>query len=142
MGKLIPRSFFEADEVLFVGYSKKNEAFCKGVTEAFESKGATVYPVNPSPDKFSRPVYPDIASVPGSVNFAYVLTGKAHNAQVVESLASRGIKKVVFQSRMSADGAILERCAELGMDAVVACPMMALGGGFHRFHGWLAGVRG
>jgi hypothetical protein len=35
MGQKISRSHFEADEVLFVGYSKRNEAFCSSVADAF-----------------------------------------------------------------------------------------------------------
>jgi predicted CoA-binding protein len=142
MGKKIPRSFFEAEEVIFVGYSKKNEAFCSLIAEAFEKRGARVFPVNPDPAKFSRTVYSGIQEVPGRPEFAYVLTGKRRNAEVVESLAARGVKRIAFQSRMSADPALLSRCAELGLETVLACPMMALGGGFHRFHGFLAGVRG
>lgn len=142
MGTVIPRSFFEAEEVLFVGYSKKNEAFCKGVADAFEKRGAAVYPVNPDPSKFARTVYADPSAVPARPKFAYVLTGKRRNVELVEALASLGVERVAFQSSMSADKELLARCAELGIKAVVACPMMALGGGFHRFHGFLAGVRG
>lgn len=141
MGKKIPRSYFETNEVLFVGYSKKTESFCKMVADAFEKRGAKVYPVNPDPSRFDLTVYPDIASVPGTPSFAYVLTASRHNVDVVKALVQRGIKKVAFQSKMSADATTLEHCARLGLEAVVACPMMALGGGFHRFHGWLAGVR-
>jgi hypothetical protein len=66
MGKTIKRSFFEADEVVFVGYSKRHEAFCEAIAKAYR---------------------------------------------------------------------------KLGMEAALGCPMMVLGGGFHRFHGFLAGVR-
>ena len=141
MGKTIKRSFFEADEVLFVGYSKRHESFCEAIAEAYRKRGAAVYPVNPKPEAFSAKVWPRIEDVEGKPTFAYVLTNKKHNAAVVEALAARGVQRVLFQSSVSADKAILDRCAELGMEAALGCPMMVLGGGFHRFHGFLAGVR-
>lgn len=142
MGKRIARSFFEAPELLFVGYSKKQESFCAAVREAFEKRGTKVYPVNPKPAAFTFPVYAAVAEVPAKPQLAYVLTNKGHTAGLVDQLAAHGVKRIVFQSKMSVDAETLQRCAQLGMETAVACPMMALGGGFHRFHGFLAGVRG
>lgn len=141
MARRIDKSFFMADEVLFVGYSRKNEGFCRTVKEAFERSGARVYPVNPNGGPGGVQVYPSIGSVPAKPKLAYVLTSKARSAGEVETLAAQGVKRVLFQSRMSADDAILKRCAQLGMEAEIACPLMALGGGLHRFHGFLSGVR-
>lgn len=142
MGKKISRSFFEANEVLFVGYSRKHEPFCRIVYDAFAKRGTAVYPVNPKPDGFSVPVYASLEDVPARPELAYLMTGKNVTATLVEGLAARGVKRAAFQSRMSVDEETLRRCEELGIETAVACPMMALGGGFHRFHGFLAGVRG
>lgn len=141
MGEKLPRSFFETDEVLFVGYSRKHEAFCRAVLDAYEKRGTKVYPVNPKPAAFSLRVYADLDEVPARPEFAYVLTRKQVTAGLIDRLAARGVKRALFQSRLSVDEAALRRCAELGIRTAVACPMMALGGGFHRFHGFLAGVR-
>ncbi|MFA6505039.1 MAG: CoA-binding protein [Treponemataceae bacterium] len=142
MGKRIARSFFEAPEVLFVGYSRKHESFCKAVYEAFEKHGTKVYPVNPKPASFSIPVFASVDAVPARPEFAYVLTPKGITATLVDKLVAQGVKRVLFQSKMSVDTVTLQRCAELGIQTAVACPMMAMGGGFHKFHGFLAGVRG
>lgn len=141
MATRISRSFFKAEEALFVGYSRKTEPFCAGVKAAFEEAGTTVYAVNPAGRVGAVETYASIEAVPARPELAYVLTNKERSARMVEALAAKGVKRVAFQSKMSADPATLARCAELGMEAVVACPMMALGGGFHRFHGWLSGVR-
>lgn len=138
--KRIPRSFFEAAEVVFIGYSSKEEGFSSLVADTFEKSGAKVYPVNPDSSRFKRAVYKDVASVPGKPELAYLLTGKRHNLTLLDAVAARGIKRVLFQSPLSADAAVLDKCRALGLEAQVACPMMAFGGGFHRFHGWLAGV--
>jgi acyl-CoA synthetase (NDP forming) len=141
MAHRVFKSFFIAKEVLFIGYSKRQAAFCKSVKEAFERSGAKVYSVNVSGGPEGVQVYASLEAVPAKPELAYVLTSKANTATIVDELASRGVKRVLFQSRMSVDDAILERCAKLGMATAVACPQMALGGGFHKFHGFLAGVR-
>jgi acyl-CoA synthetase (NDP forming) len=140
MAMKIQASFFEADKVLFVGYSRKHAVFCSAVRKAFEARGATVYPVNPGSGSYDVTVYPGIAEVPANPELAYMLTGKAITEGLLEQLAAKGIKRVLFNSSMSADKGTLSRCAALGMEGAVACPLMSLGGGFHRFHGFLAGV--
>jgi acyl-CoA synthetase (NDP forming) len=141
MAHRVQKSFFLAKEVLFIGYSKRQAAFCKSVKEAFERSGAKVYPVNPTGGSEGLQVYASIEAVPARPELAYVLTNKANTAKLIDSLASRGVKRVLFQSKMSVDEAALDRCAKLGMETAVACPLMALGGGFHKFHGFLHGVR-
>jgi len=139
MSQRIKRSFFASREVVFVGYSRREKAFSEAVKTAFEKAGAKVYPVNPQGGEGG--VFRSIDEVPARPELAYVLTSKANAAGALQALAAKGVKRVAFQSKRSADETVLARCAELGMEAVVACPMMALGGGLHRFHGFLAGVR-
>jgi Acyl-CoA synthetase (NDP forming) len=141
MARRISRSFFEAKEVLFVGYSKRQASFSKSVKDAFERSGSKVYAVNPKGGPEGVEVFRSFDEVPARPSFAYVMTGAANTASLVDSLASRGVRRVLFQSTMSVDDPTLERCAKLGMETAVACPLMALGGGFHRFHGYLHGVR-
>ena len=140
MAKKIQASFFEADRVLFVGYSRKHATFCTAVRKAFEARGTEVYPVNPGSGSYDVAVYPGIAEVPANPDLAYVLTGKAITEGLLDQLAAKGVKRVLFNSSMSADKNTISRAAALGMESAVACPLMSLGGGFHRFHGFLAGV--
>lgn len=142
MAHKVPASFFRSDSVVFAGYSReRNAAFCSSVRKAFESAGATVYPVNPNPGDYDVKVFPRVSDVPGSPELAYVLTRSERTAALLDELAAKGVKRVLFNSKMSADRSTLERCSRLGMQSAVACPMMALGGGFHRFHGFLSGVQ-
>ncbi len=140
MAKKIPESFFKAKEVLFVGYSKRHAAYCKSVREAFEARGATVYPVNPAPGDYDVKVLASVEDAPGSPELAVVITNKSRNAQLLASLAAKGVKRVMFGSSVSADAETLARCEALGMEGAVVCPLQAMGGGFHRFHGWITGV--
>ncbi|MBU1078934.1 MAG: CoA-binding protein [Spirochaetes bacterium] len=140
MATRIPVSFFDAKEIAFVGYSNRHAAYCAEIRTAFESRGSRVYPVNPGSGPYDVETHKSVSDIPGTPELAVVITNKTRNAELLERLAKKGVKRVIFGSKVSADAAVLERCAALGMEGVVACPLMALGSGFHRFHGWLAGV--
>jgi len=133
-------SFFKADSVVFVGYSKRHAAYCKSVREAFEKRGTVVHPVNPGAGPYDVKVFASIAEVPATPELAVVITNKSRNAELLEALAAKGVKRVMFGSKVSADASTLERCAALGMESAVVCPLQALGSGFHRFHGWISGI--
>ena len=140
MAKKIPASFFKADNVVFVGYSKRHAAYCTSVREAFEVRGSKVYAVNPAPGTYDVNVYSSVDDVPGSPELAVVITNKSRNAELLASLAAKGVKRVMFGSSVSADADTLARCETLGMEGAVVCPLQAMGGGFHRFHGWITGI--
>lgn len=136
----VPASFLKSEELLFIGYSRKNAAYCKSVREAFESCGTRVFPVNPNRGDFDVPVFAHLDEVSAKPELAYVLTSRARNDGLPAQLAARGVKRVLFNSKLSADAALIAECERLGMRTAVACPLMSLGKGMHRFHGWLAGV--
>lgn len=140
MAQKISPAFFEADRVAFIGYSRRHAAYCAEVRKAFEANGARVFPVNPAQGQYDVPVFGSIADIPGTLDLAVVITNKSRNAELLEALAARGVRRVLFGSKVSADGSTLDRCAALGMQGAVACPLQALGSGFHRFHGWISGV--
>lgn len=140
MSQKVPASFFEAKGVAFVGYSKRHAAYSAEIRKEFESRGASVYPVNPAPGPYDVEVLRSVDDIPGSPELAVVITNKSRNDDILAALSAKGVKRVVFASRVSADASTLARCASLGMEGAVVCPLQAIGGGFHRFHGWLAGV--
>lgn len=140
MASKVSASFFDADRVLFVGYSSRHAAYCAAIRGAFEARGAAVYPVNPKAVGYDTRVYASVAETPQPADLAVVITNKSRNLPLLDELAAKGVKRVIFGSKLSADEAILARCAALGMDGAVLCPLQALGTGLHRFHGWLTGV--
>jgi predicted CoA-binding protein len=141
MARRIERSFFLAKDVAFIGYSRRQASFCASVEKAFAGTGARVYPVNPRGSVGGRTVYRSIAELPAVPDLAFIMTGKDKTKGIVEELAAKGSRRILFQSSMCVDDSTLEHCSELGIETAVACPLMGLGGGFHRFHGFLAGVR-
>lgn len=141
MARRIEKSFFVAKDVAFIGYSRRQAAFCASVEKAFAGTGARVYPVNPRGSSVGRTIYKTIAELPVVPDLAFVMTAKEKTRKIVEELAAKGARRILFQSSMCVDALTLEHCSELGIETAVACPLMGLGGGFHKFHGFLAGVR-
>lgn len=140
MAKLT-KEYFSNDEVLFVGYSKKNEAFSKTIYAALTKAGITVYPLSKN-DKvtFDVQVYHQYNDLPHIPKCAYVLLNKQNTANVVQELKAQGVERVLFHSKKTVDPSTLQKCHSLGIQTAVACPMMLVGGGIHRLHAFFAGV--
>lgn len=138
----LTRDFFESGEVLFVGFSSRNAGFSRKLYNAFTAAGIKVYPLNPkgSADPAVK-VYRSLDELPAVPEAAYVLLGGGKAGGLVRELAAGGVKRIMFHLGKTADAAVLEECRALGVETAVACPLMLLGGGIHRLHGWLAGVR-
>lgn len=141
MAKL-SKDFFDGNEVLFVGYSSRNPAFSRQVYQTFMRNGIKVYPLNNKPNgSYDVKVYKSISELPKTPRSAYVLLNKNNSKNAIKHLAESGIKRILFQNKKIADSGILDECKKLGIEAAVAGPMMILGSGFHKIHGFFAGVR-
>ncbi len=138
----INKNFFKGNEILFVGYSSKNKAFCNGVMNAFVKNGFKVYPMNTrTKDGFDVKVYQDFTELPKVPDTAYVLLKSGNAQNVIKPLKENGIKRILFQNEKVADQAVQEQCKQLGIETAVGCPMMLFGSGLHRIHGFFAGVK-
>lgn len=134
------KKFLEDGELLFVGYSLNNNAFSKSIYEAISNHGIKVYPVNPKADgNHPIKVYKDLTELPKIPKNAYLLLKPSDMPKAVEDLGKKGIKKILVQGKLPDD--VAKQCSTLGIEAAGGCPMMVFGGGLHKFHGFLAGVR-
>lgn len=141
MAKL-DKNFFSDKEVLFVGYSTRNHFLCKEIYKAFERNGIKVFPLNKKAGGSSEvEIYKNLADLPQVPQTAYIHLKKDNTKQVINELADSGVKKIMFQNKRAVDQETLAECEKLGIETVVACPMMFVGTGIHRIHGFLAGVR-
>ncbi|MHB1393681.1 MAG: CoA-binding protein [Clostridia bacterium] len=138
----VNKDFFKGNEILFVGYSSKNKAFCNGVMNAFVKNGFKVYPMNTkTKDGFDVKVYQDFAELPKVPDTAYVLLKSDNARNIIKTLKENGIKRILFQNGKVSDQAVLEQCKQMGIETAVGCPMMLFGSGMHRIHGFFAGVK-
>ncbi|HYE82053.1 MAG TPA: CoA-binding protein [Clostridia bacterium] len=140
--KKISKEFFKGNEVLFLGYSGRDKAFCSGVMNAFVKNGFKVYPMNTrTKDGFDVKVYQDFSELPKVPETAYVLLKSDNARKVIKTLKENGIKRILFQNEKIADQDIQEQCRQLGIETAAGCPMMLFGSGLHRIHGFFAGVK-
>lgn len=144
MAKLT-KEFFSNGEVIFVGYSgenSRNSAFSKQVYQAFVRSGIKVYPLNNKVNaRYDIKVYNGLTDMPKVPKCAYVLLNRDNTRKVIKLLADNGVKRILFQNKKNVDLETLNECKKVGIETAVACPMMILGSGMHKIHGFFAGVR-
>jgi acyl-CoA synthetase (NDP forming) len=141
MSKL-SEDFFINNEVLFVGYSSRNERYSREIYQAFANNGIRVYPLNNKENaSYQVKVYKNLSELPAVPKTAYILMNRDKTGRIVKQLAEKGVKRILFHNAKYVDQATLEECKKLGIETTAACPMMLFGGGLHRVHGFFAGVR-
>lgn len=139
--KKITKDYFEGSTVALVGYSSKKESFSRMVMKEFVKQGVKAYPVNPNDADYDIKVYRSLEDIPEKVDIAYVLTSKVNSGNALETVANAGIKKALVQSAKLVEEETVKMCESKGVELAAGCPMMSVGKGLHRFHGFLAGVR-
>lgn len=139
--KKITKDYF-GDEVLLIGYSSEANGFSHMVHDQMTKEGIRVYPVNNQPNgSYDIQVYNSVGEIENVPDTACLLISKAGVPDAMKDLAEYGVKRVLVQSKSFISEESAKICLENNMELSVGCPFMSIGKGFHRFHGWLAGVR-
>lgn len=141
----LSKEYFTDSEVLIVGYPLYDEPGMKMIFPAFLKNNIKVFSMNSKADDDAKDgsgnkIYKSFADLPKVPACAYIYLAKADVAPWVEKIAAAGVKRVLFHSKGDVEPADIEACRKAGLETAVACPMMLLGKGFHRFHKFLAGV--
>lgn len=138
----ISKDFLKGNEILFVGYSSKNKAFCGTVMNAMVKNGFKVYPMNSrTKDGFDVKIYQSFSELPKIPDTAYMLLKSDNARNMIKPLKENGVKRILFQNAKVADQDTLNLCKDMGIETAVGCPMMLFGSGLHRIHGFFAGVK-
>ena len=138
MAKLY-KNFFKDKDILFVGYSSRNNAYSKEIYQAFVNNQMKVYPYNKKENaSYDVTVYKSLDELPMMPKSAFVLLNKSNAAKTVKELIDKGVQRILFRM---ADQDTLAECEKAGVEAIVGCPLMLYGSGFHKFHAFLAGVK-
>jgi acyl-CoA synthetase (NDP forming) len=133
------KNFFKDQDILFVGYSSRNNAYCKEIYQAFMNNQMRVYPYNTKENAtYDVKVYQKLEELKTIPKSAFVLLSKSNAAVAVKELIDKGVKRILFRV---ADPATLVECEKAGVEATVGCPMMIYGTGLHKFHAFFAGVK-
>lgn len=132
-------SFWTHDRYAFVGHTKKKN-FPKLSYGAARDLGKKVYAVDPSVDTIlGDTCYPDLASLPESVDGVVLEVPKEETKDWVEKAAEAGIKDVwIHMQRETPEALALAK--EKGLNVLTGtCAVMYLKRGFtyHSIHKWI-----
>lgn len=140
MAKL-SKDYFTSNEVLIVGYPLNDDPDMKMILQGFLNNNIKVFALNSkAAGDAGIKVYTSLAELPKVPECAYIYLAKEEITPWIGQLAAAGVKRVLFHGRKYVDPSDIEACKKAGLETALACPMMLLGKGMHRFHKFLAGV--
>jgi predicted CoA-binding protein len=134
--------FLDQHRIAVVGASADPREFSNTVYRELRGHGYEVVAVNPKHQTISDdPCYPDLVSVPGTLDGVIVMVHRDKALDIVTDCHTLGIPRVWLFKGLGGAGAASEKavalCDEYGVEVVAgACPLMFLEpvGWFHRLH--------
>lgn len=146
----VARDFLAQRRLAVVGASDDPKNFGRSVYKALKEHGYSVAAVNPHVTTVEGDAcFPDLASVPDSIDGAIVMVPKDLSADIVRECADRNIGRVWLFKGLGGGGSLSDEavqvCHERGITVVPgACPFMFLepAGWFHRVHRMARRVNG
>ena len=124
--------FLAQKSIAVAGVSRKNGHHPVGnlIYQRLKDSGHDVYPLNPNMQTFegSR-CYPDIRSIPVSIDGVIIITRPETTEQIVRESADAGVPRIWMHSSMakgsSVSEAAVEYCRQHDISVIAgACPMM------------------
>ena len=138
------RAFLATSRIAFVGVSRDEKDFSRGLLRALASRGFEVVPVNPAlREAEGRACFARVKDVRPPPDAALLAVPPARAEEAVRDCLAAGVRRIWFHrgaGHGSASAAALALCRENGVAAIQGlCPFMALpDAGFpHRVHGFL-----
>lgn len=140
MAKLT-KDFFSNSEVLILGYPLKDDPSMKMILPAFLRNNIKVYAMNEkATGDLDIKIYKSFSELPKVPKCAYIYLEKNEITPYISKMKANGIRRVLFHSKQDVTPTDISACKAAGLETAIACPMMLLGKGFHKFHKLLAGV--
>jgi uncharacterized protein len=119
--------------VAVIGASSNRAKFGNKAVRAFANQGYTVIPINPNePEVEGRSTYASVLDVPGAIDMATVYVPPHLGVAVMEDLAKKGVAEVWLNPGADGDD-VVRRAQELGLNAIRACSILAIGESPYRY---------
>jgi uncharacterized protein len=113
--------------VAVVGASSNRDKFGNKALRAFEQRGYTVIPINPTETEVEgHPAFKSVLDVPGAIDLATIYVPGAVGVRVMDDLAKKGIPEVWLNPGAD-DRQVVEKAKELGLKTVRHCSIIAIG---------------
>jgi len=141
--------FLAGKRIAVAGVSRSGRAPANAIFRRLAETGHEAIPVNPNASELEGVrAYPDLASIPGTLDGLLVATHPTVAATLVREAAARGIRQVWFH-RSFGDGSVsreaVETCRASGIKPIVGgCPLMycaPVDVGHRLFRWWLRLMR-
>jgi predicted CoA-binding protein len=121
--------FLRGKRIVVAGVSRNPHQAANAIFRKLRSAGYEAIPVNPAVAALEGvPCFPDLGSIPGSVDGVIVATHADVSIQVVRQCAERGVKRVWIHRSFgegSVSHAAVEECEARGISCLVGgCPLM------------------
>lgn len=140
MAKLT-KEYFADNEVLILGFPANDDLDMKMILPAFIRNNIKVYAMNANAAGDAEiKVYKSFSELPKVPKCAYIFLDKNEITPWISQMSAAGVKRVLFHSKKDVEQSDLDACKKAGLETAIACPMMLLGKGMHKFHKFLAGV--
>ena len=122
-------AFLKGRRFAVAGVSRSGAQAANAVFRKLKASGHEVFPVNPKASEVEGVrCYPDLRSVPGSIDGVVIATAPAASVDVVRQCVERGIARVWFH-RSFGDGSVSDEavraCRASNVECIVGgCPLM------------------
>ncbi len=115
----IERIFKESKTIAVVGLSPDPARASNGVARYLQTQGYRIIPVNPLVEEvLGEKSYPDLASVPETVDVVDIFRRSRHVPAIVEAAIAKGVRAVWMQEGIVHQGAAA-RAREAGLMVVM-----------------------
>ena len=138
-------AFLAGKRFAVAGVSRQPQQAANAIYRKLLSAGFEVLPVNPNAiDVEGVPCYPDVASIPGTIDGVVIATRPDVALNIVRECADKGVRQIWFH-RSFGTGSVskeaLQECKTRGIEAIVGgCPLMycePVDGGHRCIRSWL-----
>ena len=125
------QEFLAGKRFAVVGASSRREKYGNKVLRAYLQNGLEVVPINPAGgDIEGLASYPDLASVPGTIDGVSIITPPAVTEKVVDQAIELGIKHIWMQPGAESVAAI-EKAEAAGANVIAGGPCLLVSLRFH-----------
>jgi predicted CoA-binding protein len=101
------QKFLAGKRFAVVGASQDREKYGNKVLRVYQQNNIEAVPVNPAATEIEGvTAYPDLASIPGSIDGVSIITRPGVTEQVVQDAANRGIKHIWMQPGAESERAV------------------------------------